>query len=71
MIMQDLTGDTVLVMSREMTGIQDPNTAVVAGGEGVKTTENKIHWHRWVDPQGADPPPPTLPLSVAKAGRNE
>ncbi len=32
-------GDTVLV---------NPNTAVVAGGEGVKTTENKIHWPRWV-----------------------
>ncbi len=33
------TGDTVLAKNGE-----DPNTAVVAGGEGLKTTENKIHW---------------------------
>jgi len=34
--------NTVLVTSRE-----DPNTALLAGEEGVKTTENKIHWPRW------------------------
>jgi hypothetical protein len=36
MIRQDRTGETVLVKRREM------------GGEGVKTTENKIHWPRWI-----------------------
>jgi hypothetical protein len=36
------TGDIVLVKGREMTG-RIPNTAVVAGGRKVKTTENKIH----------------------------
>ncbi len=42
MIRQARPGDTVLVKSREMTS----RTAVVAGGDGVKTTENKIHWSR-------------------------
>jgi len=41
---QGRTGDTVLVMGREMSGIQEPNTAVVTVGGGVKTTEIKIHW---------------------------
>jgi hypothetical protein len=36
---QARTGDTVLFKSREMTE-EDPITAVAAGGEGVKTTEN-------------------------------
>ncbi len=35
----------MLVKSGEMTGTQlEPNTAMVAGGEGVKTTENRIRW---------------------------
>jgi hypothetical protein len=38
---QALTRDTVYVKSREMTGWL---------GEGVKTTENKIHWLRWQRP---------------------
>jgi hypothetical protein len=36
------------------------NTAVLAGGgggEGVKTTENKIHWSRWGEPLLRPPPP--------------
>ncbi len=52
MVRAVLTGDTVLVKSREITGRgQDPNTAAVTGGEGVKkTTESKIHLSRWHKP---------------------
>ncbi len=40
---QARTYDTVLVRSREMAG-RSQNTAVVAvGGEGVKTTDSKLH----------------------------
>ncbi len=37
---QARTGDTVLVKNREMR--VKSNIAVVAGGDGVKTTENNI-----------------------------
>ncbi len=44
---QARTGDTVLVTtSREMTG-RTQTLPWWLGGEGVKTTENKIHWPRW------------------------
>jgi hypothetical protein len=39
---QARSGYTVLVKRRE------PNTALVAWRRGVKTTENKIHWPRWL-----------------------
>jgi hypothetical protein len=38
------TGDTVLVKSRDMKGRRQTLPCMVAGGGGVKTTENKIHW---------------------------
>jgi hypothetical protein len=40
MIRQALKGDTVLVMSRQMTGPK--HCRVGLGGEWVKTTENEI-----------------------------
>jgi hypothetical protein len=40
------TGDTVLGRNREMTG-RTQKLPWLLGGEGVKTTENKIHWTRW------------------------
>ncbi len=43
MIRQTHAGDTVLVKSREMTGWAQ-TLPWWLGGEGVKTTENKIHW---------------------------
>ncbi len=46
MIRQAHTGDTVLVKGREMTG-RTQKHCHVAGGEGIKTTENKIHRRRW------------------------
>ncbi len=42
MIRQARIGDTVLVKSREMTG-RTETLPLWLGGEGVKTTENKIH----------------------------
>jgi len=46
------TGDTVLVESREMTGIGPKRGGGGGGGGGVrvKTTENKIYWPNWVTP---------------------
>ncbi len=46
LVRQVRTGDTVLVKSREMTG-RTQKLPWWLGGEGVKTTENKIHWPRW------------------------
>jgi hypothetical protein len=43
---QARTGDTVLVMSREITGTSHPLPWWLGEGE-VKTTENKIYWPRW------------------------
>ncbi len=48
MDMQPRTGDTVLVKSREMTGRTETLPWRRGGGEGVKTTENKIHRPRCV-----------------------
>jgi hypothetical protein len=42
MIRQARSGETVLVKSREMTGIGAKRSRGGCGGEGVKTTENKI-----------------------------
>ncbi len=39
------TGDTALVRSREMTG-RSQTLPCWQGGEGVKTTENQLHWPR-------------------------
>ncbi len=49
MIRQARTGDTVLVKSREMTGIGAKRQTQPwwLEGEGVKTTEIKIRWHHW------------------------
>ncbi len=44
---QARTGDTALVKSREMTG-RSQTLPWWLGGEGIKTTENKIHWPRCV-----------------------
>jgi hypothetical protein len=42
---QARTGDTVLVKSRERRGQVGPTHCLGSlGEEGVKTTENKIHW---------------------------
>ncbi len=48
MIREDRTVDTVLVKSREMTDRTQSMPRSV-WGKGVKTTENKIHWIRWVN----------------------
>jgi hypothetical protein len=45
MIKQPRTSYTVLVKSREMAGV-GPKHMVAGGREGVKTTEDKIHWPR-------------------------
>jgi hypothetical protein len=49
MIRQARSGDIVLDKSREMTGRTQtlPWWPGWGGGEGVKTTEIKIHWFRW------------------------
>ncbi len=48
MIRQARTSDTVLVRSREMADRTQTLRRGGGGGEGVKTTENKIHWPRWL-----------------------
>ncbi len=44
---QALSGDAVLVKNREMTG-RSQRLPWWLRGEGVKTTENKIRWLRWL-----------------------
>jgi hypothetical protein len=46
MIRQARPGDTVLGNSREITG-RSQRLPWWLGVEGVKTTENKIHWPHW------------------------
>ncbi len=46
---QARTVDTLLVKRVEKCKVGDPNTAAVAGGGGVKTTENKIRWPSWLE----------------------
>jgi hypothetical protein len=41
---QDRTGDLALVKSRELAGRSQTLPWWWLGGEGIKTTENKIHW---------------------------
>ncbi len=48
MIRQARTGDTVLVKRWQ---VRAKHYIVVAGGGGVKTTENKIHWPRFCELQ--------------------
>ncbi len=48
MIKQTRTDDTVLVKSKEMAGRTQKLSMVAGGREGVKTTENKMHWPRWL-----------------------
>jgi hypothetical protein len=47
-----------IVSSEKINDRKEPNTAVVAGGEGVKTTESKIRWPRCFY-ASSPPPPPT------------
>jgi len=44
---QARNGDTLLVKSREMTG-RTQTLVWWFGGEGVKTTENKVKWGKFV-----------------------
>jgi hypothetical protein len=50
MICKARTADTVLIKRKEMTGRTQALLRWLEG-EGIKTTENKIHWHRWFSPE--------------------
>jgi hypothetical protein len=61
MIRQAHIGYTVLGKSREMTG-SSQTLPWWLGVEGIKTTENKIHWPLWI----ADNEAKIQPLQLSK-----